>query len=128
MIEGRRAYRRHLPHYQSDRRSYFVTFVTQGRWELPPAARTIVLSEITVLVDVQVHVHVAVVMPDHVHIILMPLWNEHGEFFVVSEILRRIKGRSARRINIALSRSGPVWQPESFDHETARGRIALRQD
>jgi REP element-mobilizing transposase RayT len=30
--------------------------------------------------------------------------------------MKAVKGRSARLINVALRRSGPVWQEEFFDH------------
>jgi hypothetical protein len=73
----RRAYRRHLPHYQNANRIYLVTFVTAGRWVLPPIARDIVIDEIHLLDDLA-FIHVAVVMPDHVHIVMQPLWDENG--------------------------------------------------
>jgi len=46
MISGQRAYRRNLPHYQNDFQTYFVTFITEDRWILPPAARDLVMKHI----------------------------------------------------------------------------------
>jgi REP element-mobilizing transposase RayT len=60
--------------------------------------------------------HGVVVMPDHVHLVATPLSSPGGEDFLLSDILRLIKGRSARRINRELGCSGAVWQAESFDH------------
>ena len=60
--------------------------------------------------------HVAVVMPDHVHMIFTPLPVEAGEPFTFEEIVGGIKGASSHSINNALNRSGHVWQDESFDH------------
>ncbi len=60
--------------------------------------------------------HAAVVMPTHVHLLLTVLLDEHGWPFELSEILKLIKGVSARSINKLTGRSGPVWQDESFDH------------
>ena len=60
--------------------------------------------------------HAAVVMPDHVHLIYSPLRREDGWSYSLPEIMKLIKGRSARYINLALKRSGPVWQEEFFDH------------
>jgi len=60
--------------------------------------------------------HAAVVMPDHVHLIYSPLRREDGWSYSSPEIMKSIKGRSARRINVALQRKGPVWQEEVFDH------------
>ena len=61
--------------------------------------------------------YVAVVMPDHVHLILTPLIKHSAqEIFSLIEIMRGIKGASARAINQVMGRDGPVWQEESFDH------------
>jgi REP element-mobilizing transposase RayT len=109
-------YRRRLPHYQKDFHPLFVTFTTDRRWELPPVARDIVfdccLKENTHRFDL----HAAVVMPDHVHLIYSPLRRDDGWSYTLPETMKAIKGRSARFINIALKRSGPVWQEEFFDH------------
>ena len=60
---------------------------------------------------------VAVVMPDHVHLIFTPLIDfESMEVSSLGVIMDAIKGASAHRINKALRRTGRVWQPESFDH------------
>jgi REP element-mobilizing transposase RayT len=52
----------------------------------------------------------AVVMPDHVHMILTP--NAGCE---LDRIMKGIKGLSARKINTLRGTSGSVWQDESFD-------------
>jgi len=36
--------------------------------------------------------------------------------FCLSDILKGIKGASARIVNQALQTCGPLWQEESFDH------------
>jgi putative DNA methylase len=61
-------------------------------------------------------VHGAVVMPDHVHLILTPLPGPDGRSYGLPEILQGIKGSSARAASRALGRKGPLWQTESFDH------------
>jgi len=55
-------------------------------------------------------------MPDHVHLIYSPLRREDGWSYTLPEIMKAIKGRSARLVNVALKRIGPVWQEEFFDH------------
>ncbi len=52
----------------------------------------------------------AVVMPDHVHLLLTP-----KEEYTLSRIMKGIKGGSARRINTMRHHSGRVWQHESYD-------------
>jgi len=60
---------------------------------------------------------VAVVMPDHVHLIFTPLIDHEAmEVFSLAKIMDAVKGASAPKINKALHRNGRVWQPESFDH------------
>ncbi len=66
---------------------------------------------------VKFDLRVAVVMPDHVHMIFTPLVNQQAmEIYSLAEIMGAVKGASAHKINKALGRKGRVWQPESFDH------------
>jgi len=55
-------------------------------------------------------------MPDHCHLLLTPLRKSDGWNYSLPEIMHAVKGASARRINVLLGRSGPVWQEEFFDH------------
>ncbi len=109
-------YRRRLPHYQKDDHPLFVTFTTDRRWTLPAEARDIVLECCLKENSRKFDLHAAVVMPDHVHLIYSPLRREDGWGHTIPEIMKTIKGRSARQINVALKRAGPVWQEEFFDH------------
>ncbi len=62
------------------------------------------------------HLHVAVIMPDHVHLLFTALRDSEGWTFALPEILKAIKGTSARSINRLSGKFGVVWQDESFDH------------
>jgi REP element-mobilizing transposase RayT len=110
-------YRRNLPHLQRDYKPHFITFVTKDRWLLPEPARDIVLACCRHDDRTKYDLHTAVVMPDHVHLILTPAILEE-EFAVASliKIMKAIKGASAHLINRALAHRGTVWQEESFDH------------
>src|SRR5690348_12801799 len=108
----RREYHRHMPHYQNAGKTYLITFVTLNRWILPHAARDVALREIAAIHNKMSWVHVAVVMPDHVHIVTQPLWDETGVTYPLPEILKIIKGRSARFINLEIGRRGSVWLQE----------------
>jgi len=46
---------------------------------------------------------------------------------VLANVLKGIKGASARSINKALGRKGPVWQDESFDHELRRSESIVEK-
>jgi REP element-mobilizing transposase RayT len=66
--------------------------------------------------DLKHFLHVAVVMPDHVHLIFTPLVNSgKREIYSLAEIMGGIKSASAQLINRELDRCGKVWQTESFD-------------
>jgi REP element-mobilizing transposase RayT len=109
-------YRRNLPHIEKGSRAHFITFDTCLRWELPPLARDLVLKHCLHDNGSKMRLYIAVVMPDHVHMIFMPLETEHHETYSFEELVGAIKGASAHSVNKALKRSGNVWQDESFDH------------
>lgn len=115
-MQPKYAYRRRLPHIQKDERPLFVTFIARHRWQLPEAACDIVLDCCLREHGVKVVLHVVVIMPDHAHLIFTPLRRQDGWPYSLPEIMHALKGASARRINLALERSGPVWQEEFFDH------------
>jgi REP element-mobilizing transposase RayT len=109
-------YRRNLPHIELSGREHFITFDTYLRWELPPTARDITLKHCLHDNGRKMRLHVAVVMPDHVHMIFTPLEDPKGETYSFEEIIGAIKSASSHTVNKALRRRGTVWQDESFDH------------
>jgi len=110
-------YRRQLPHLQSDNKPHFLTFCTDHRWTLPDQARSIVLESCCHDHGLRIDLQIAVVMPDHVHLIFSPLLDQpRMQVCSLAEITDAIKGASAHKINKLLHRKGRVWQPESFDH------------
>ena len=98
-----------------------MTFATSSRWVLPESVRQLVVDHIVHDHGVRYQLHVAVVMPDHVHVLLTPELDENGNTFGLAEIMHSIKSTSAHSINRALGRVGRVWQPEYVDR-------ALRSD
>jgi REP-associated tyrosine transposase len=124
-VQRKYKYRRCLPHYQKDNRILFITYSTSHRWNLPEIARDLALESCIRANGRKYSLYVAVVMPDHVHLICMPLVDDNGSISI-PEITRTIKSESAHRINKALGRSGHVWQDESFDH-ILRGDESLKK-
>jgi len=122
----RYGYRRRLPHYQRDDRPLFVTFRTLKCLELTPEARTFTLHHCLHDHGRTIQLHAAVIMPDHAHLLFTALRDSDGWTFALPEILRAIKGSSARSINKFNGRSRPVSQDESFDH-VLRGDESLRE-
>ena len=113
-MERQYFYRRKLPHYQPDGKTFFITFSTSKHWPIPERARCFVADSIHYGNGRRFDLHAFVVMPDHIHIILTPRWDANGTFSI-SDIMQAIKGASAHRINHFLGRYGKVWQDESFD-------------
>lgn len=103
----------------------FITYSTWHRWRLPGVARELALESCVRANGRKYRLYAAVVMPDHVHLICLPLIDENGSISI-PEITRTIKSESAHRINKALNRTGHVWQDESFDH-VLRGDESLRK-
>lgn len=100
---------RHLPHWTMKGATYFVTFrVSQG--ELNLDERMAVLNHICEGNEKFYNLAAAVVMPDHVHVLLEPL-----QEFELSRIMKGIKGVTAKLVNHLRNGTGIVWQPESFD-------------
>jgi REP element-mobilizing transposase RayT len=56
-------------------------------------------------------IHAAVIMPTHVHALIEPLPGQD-----ISELMKGIKGASARSANQLLGTTGTFWLDESYDH------------
>ena len=110
-------YRRDLPHYQRDYRPHFVTFTTDYRRKLPDWAREIVLQSCIHGHGKKYNLYAAVVMPDHVHLILTPLIDlRKKRICPLHGILGAMKSFSSRAIHQRTGERGKLWRDESFDH------------
>src|SRR5437016_5477497 len=87
-------YRRKLPHYQKPVRTIFVTFCKLGRKPFSAAARCVILEHCLHDHGKRFQLHTAVVMPDHVHLLLTPMQDEQGWPHALPAILKLIKGVS----------------------------------
>ncbi len=107
-------HKRTLPHWQSGGNSYFITF-RSAIGELHSDALLEVKKTILDGHDKKYELLFGVVMPDHVHLLLRPIEKESGVWYNLAEIMKAIKGVSARKINLLYERHGTVWQDEYFD-------------
>ncbi len=107
--------RRNLPHIQTPGKTYFTTFRLKEQATLSPDERDLVLEACRFWDGQRIDLHAAVVMPDHVHLLLTPMEVKPGTWVSLSEVLHSVKRYSARRINEDRGASGPLWQDESFD-------------
>jgi len=119
-------YRRMLPHYQKADRPVFISFRKLSPDPFSEEARDLVMKHCLHDDGRKYHLHASVVMPEHVHLLLTALRDSEGWPFALPQILKLIKGTSARSVNRLLGVSGPVWQEESFDH-VIRGDVSLEE-
>jgi REP element-mobilizing transposase RayT len=109
-------YRRRLPHLQRADCDLFVTFCTGARMPLPGGARDLVLGHCLREHENRIRLYAAVVMPDHVQLLLSPKRDLDGWPFPLVDILQCMKSATAHCINKVFNLPGPVWEEESFDH------------
>ena len=57
------------------------------------------------------HLDAWVIMPNRLHALVEPMEGQ-----TLGGIVKRWKGGSARKINLACGRTGSLWQAEAFDH------------
>jgi REP element-mobilizing transposase RayT len=115
-LERKYEYRRKLPHYQPAGRRLFITFCKNTRDPFPPDARDLILKHCLHDHGKRYQLHAAVIMPEHMHLLLTPLRDEKGWLYSLPLILKSLKGTSARSVNKLSGSGGPVWQEESLDH------------
>lgn len=104
-----------LPHWHRDGGTYFITFRLQ-RGALSEEERDIVFNSCLHWHGQRMLVHLAVVMPDYVHLLISPLKEEASDdWHQVPAIMHSIKSFSANAINRARGTTGVLWMPEHFD-------------
>ncbi len=101
--------RRRRPHCALEGSTYFITFRTIAG-QLTPLERDIVFRCLNDSHERFYTLIAAVVMPDHVHVLLRPDRNHD-----LTQILKGTKGKTAHEINRLRGGQRHVWQDESFD-------------
>jgi putative transposase len=104
---------RTLPHWQRGGETYFVTFRVASGF-LTESEQRKVLSACVFWHGRRMRLFIAVVMPDHVHMLLKPLPDPEGGWFSLSRLLHSIKSYSSHEISKARG-GGQVWESESYD-------------
>ena len=56
------------------------------------------------------------IMPNHAHLVCVPLEEANGKYFSLSKIMHSLKRHTARQANLILERNGTFWQHENYDH------------
>jgi len=109
--------KRKLPHWEKEGACYFITHRTKEGIEISEKARDVVLENWKHWSGQRYDLWQAVIMPDHVHLLLSPLQKDDGlSQWTLSEIAHTAKSYTANHINKLMNRTGPLWQDERFDH------------
>jgi len=101
--------RRSLPHWTLEGTVYFITF-RLAHGTLDHHERSVVLDHLRSGNLKFYNLAGAVIMPDHVHLLLKPI-----PPYNLSQIMKGIKGVSSHKINTLRQTTGTVWQIESWD-------------
>ena len=116
---------------------YFIKFVTWERLELNLAAKQIVLDSCLFFNDQRYQIYSAVIMTDHVHLLIQPFIKDNGnnndvgsasillassnenpnqsQYWTIGSILHSIKSYSAKQIPQVMNHIGKVWQDGKYD-------------
>ena len=106
-----------LPHWQLPGAHYFLTFDTHNHRILSDAARKITLDALKHWDGDRLDLVAAVIMPDHMHAILVPRQKDDGTWWDLSRLLHSIKSFTANEINKVEGKQGQaVWMSETYDH------------
>ncbi len=108
--------------FSESERIYLLTSTVRGRQPIfadVTLGRLLVAELRSAQADALVESLAWVVMPDHLHWLLVL---KRGS---VSDLMRRVKGRSARRINSTLTCRGRVWQDGYHDRAVRREEDVL---
>ena len=108
--------------FSETQRIYLLTATTENRETLFSnfAVGRIVVGELKATQQDGLAKSLAwVLMPDHLHWLIAL---QHGS---LSELMRRIKGRSAKRINTLSGRQGKLWQDGFHDRALRREEDVL---
>jgi REP element-mobilizing transposase RayT len=118
------------PEFAGIQRQLFRTlekYLDAGHGACPlrePLCARIVIDELASLAEWHIEAVHYTIMPNHWHALISPQ-PECGRS--LSEIMKRLKGRSARRIRQQIGGRGPIWQREWFDRwirdENERDRV-----
>lgn len=108
----------HSPEFAGLQQRIFLTlekFLDAGHGACPlraAACARVLEEEFSALAEWEVEVSHYTIMPNHWHALLTPAENcAHS----LAQIMKRLKGRSARRVRQLLGGHGAIWQREWFD-------------
>ncbi|HPR17987.1 MAG TPA: transposase [Candidatus Cloacimonadota bacterium] len=100
---------------------YFNVTKTSPCWLQRKDIADIVLNSLIYNHKRQYDLRVAVIMPNHVHIIFQPLSNSSTQISL-AKIMKDHKSYTANECNKILHRNGQFWHHENYDHYIRDGK------
>ena len=109
---------RKRPHWHAPGVMYWVTFTALRPRYFSPPSRDLIMETILFDNGTRHDLHGCVVMPDHVHMLTMPLRTEKDakRYWNLGKLMQSWKIISAKKVNKHTSSSGSVWKDERHDH------------
>jgi putative transposase len=108
-------FKQQLPQLEKPKGKYFITFVTWERLELNKEARQVVLDACKFFHGQRYELFAAVIMVDHVHLLIQPFPKSETEYWSIGSILHSIKSYSSKQIPQVMLHIGKVWQDGRYD-------------
>ncbi|ACB54348.1 hypothetical protein cce_5002 [Crocosphaera subtropica ATCC 51142] len=108
-------YKKPLPKLEIQGGIYFITFNTYERLELNNEARKIVLNACLYFHDKRYYLYTAVIMSDHVHLLIKPYQKSDNKYWSIGSFLHSIKSYSSKQIPKVMKHIGKVWQDGRYD-------------
>lgn len=96
--------------------NYYDTYKSDSNYLLNTKCAHVLHNEVLNYNQILYDLYAFTVMPNHVHFLCKPLADRSNENYSLPYIMSRIKGRTARFINLEVGRTGRLWQHEYYDH------------
>ena len=94
---------------------------TGPHWLTQPAIANIIVEALHYRHEQFINLFAYCIMPNHVHVVFMPLKRASDEYYELNRIMQSLKRHTARQANRVLGREGKFWQAESYDHVVRDG-------
>ena len=114
-VQSFQVIRRNLPHMQEPGQVYFITWRCREGETLLPEERGLVLDSLKYWEGHKWKVLAAVIMSDHVHVLVRCLPHPAGGMYDLAEIMHSVKSFSAHQIMKKRGKTGKLWQDERYD-------------
>jgi len=114
-VNTQRLHTGNLPHWEIPGNAYFITITTQPDYTLTDAVKDMVFAAIKFHDAKKYTLYACVVMPTHVHVILLPLEESKDNYYSLAQIMHSIKSFTTNKLQKETSKQGKIWLDEGYD-------------